>query len=397
MHGGSALSGIKVLDLSTMMAGPFGAMIMADLGADVIKVETLDGDGTRTFQPHFKDGDSLYYHSLNKNKKSIAIDLKSEKGLSIFYELVKKVDVVWDNFRAGVKEKLKVDYDSVVKYNPKVISCSITAFGSDNPYDDNQPSFDLCVQAMSGVLDMTGDPDRPPVKMGVPMADLGSGWYAVVGVLAALVAREKTGKGQKVDVAMLDGLASLHTYEAAYYLNSKIVPTRIGTAHRSVVPYQIFPTKSIYIAIVGTLDKFWVSICNVLGMPECATDERFRTLQGRFKNRALVVSMMSEKLMQRDCEEWVEEFRRVKVPCGPVNPMDKALNEPLLLARNMVIEVERGGENIKLLGNPVKMSGNKDVYTAPPRLGENTDEILSRMVGLGTEEIAKLRQESVIK
>ena len=396
MHA-NALSGIKVLDLSTMMAGPFGAMMLADLGAEVIKVETLDGDGTRSFQPHFKDGDSLYFHSLNKNKKSIAIDLKSEKGLALFYELVKGVDVVWDNFRAGVKEKLKIDYDNVVKHNPKVISCSITAFGTANPHDDDQPSFDLCVQAMSGVLDMTGEPDRPPVKMGVPMGDLGSGWYAVVGVLAALVAREKTGKGQKVDVSMLDGLASLHTYEAAYYLNSGVTPTRIGTAHRSVVPYQIFPTKDIYIAIVGTIDKFWVSICKVLGMPEWAEDERFKNLSGRFKNRELVVAMMSEKLMERNCDEWVKAFRTVKVPCGPVNPMDKALNEPLLLARNMIVEVERGDEKIKLLGNPVKMSGNTEVYKAPPRLGEDTDAILADMAGLGAEEIAKLRQESVIK
>jgi formyl-CoA transferase len=396
MHA-NALSGVKILDLSTMMAGPFGAMMLADLGAEVIKVETLDGDGTRTFQPHFKDGDSLYYYSLNKNKKSIAIDLKSEKGLALFYELVKKVDVVWDNFRAGVKEKLKVDYDNVIKYNPKIISCSITAFGTDNPYDDNQPSFDLCVQAMSGVLDMTGEPDRPPVKMGVPMGDLGSGWYAVVGVLAALLAREKTGKGQKVDVAMLDGLVSLHTYEAVYYLNSGAVPNRIGTAHRSVVPYQIFPTKDIYIAIVGTLDKFWVAICNVLGIPEWAIDERFKTLDGRFRNRDMVVAKMSEQLKQRNCAEWVAEFRKAKVPCGPVNPLDKALSEPLLLARDMVIEVERGGESIKLLGNPVKMSGNKEVYTAPPRLGENTDEILTQMAGLVPEDIVKLRQESVIK
>ncbi|SBV99670.1 Formyl-CoA transferase [uncultured delta proteobacterium] len=396
MHA-NALSGVTVLDLSTMMAGPFGAMMLADLGAEVIKVETLEGDGTRTFQPHFKDGDSLYFHSLNKNKKSIAIDLKSQKGIALFYDLVAKADVVWDNFRAGVKEKLKIDYDNVVKHNPKIISCSITAFGTANPYDDDQPSFDLCVQALSGVLDMTGEPDRPPVKMGVPMGDLGSGWYGVVGVLAALFNRERTGKGQKVDIAMLDGLVSLHTYEAAYYLNSGTVPTRIGTAHRSVVPYQIFPTKNIYIAIVGTLDKFWASICSVLGMPEWAADERFKTLAGRFKNRELVVSMMSEKLVQRDCEEWVAAFRKVKVPCGPVNPMDKALNEPLLTARNMVVAVERGGETIKLLGNPVKMSGNTEVYKAPPRLGENTDEVLSRMAGLAAETIATLRQESVIK
>lgn len=396
MHA-NALAGIRVLDLSTMMAGPFGAMMLGDLGAEVIKVEPLDGDGTRIFQPHFKDGDSLYYHSLNRNKKSIAIDLKSQKGLDIFYELVKGADVVWDNFRAGVKEKLKVDYESAVKHNSRIISCSITAFGTDNPHDDNQPSFDLCVQAMSGVLDMTGEPDSPPSKMGVPMADLGSGWYGVVGVLAALLAREKTGKGQKVDIAMLDGLASLHTYEGCYYLNSGVVPTRIGTAHRSIVPYQIFPTKSIYIAIVAPLDKFWANVAAVLGRPEWASDERYKTLSARYANREEVVAMISDRLMTRDCEEWVKDLQAVKVPCGPVNPLDKALNEPLLLARGMVATMERGGETIKVLGNPIKMSGNSDVYAAPPKLGENTVEVLAAMAGLSAEEIEALRRESVIK
>ncbi len=396
MHA-NALSGIKILDLSTMMAGPFGAMMLADLGAEVIKIETLEGDGTRVFQPHFKDGDSLYFHSLNRNKKSLAVDLKSEKGLKIFYDLVREADVVWDNFRAGVKEKLKIDYDSVVKYNPKIISCSITAFGTANPYDDDQPSFDLCVQAMSGVLDMTGEPDGPPSKMGVPMGDLGSGWYGVVGVLAALLAREKTGKGQKIDVAMLDGLVSLHTYEAAYYLNSGVASTRIGTAHRSIVPYQIFPTRSIYIAIVAPLDKFWVNVCNVLGMPEWGTDERFSTLKARYANRELVVKSMTDQLMKKDCEEWVKELQKVKVPCGPVNPLDKALNEPLLLARNMVISMERGGETIRALGNPIKMSGNRDVFAAPPRLGENTADILSGVLGMDAAAIEALRREKVIK
>lgn len=396
MHA-NALSGIRVLDLSTMMAGPFGAMMLGDLGAEVIKIETLEGDGTRIFQPHFKDGDSVYFHSLNRNKQSLAIDLKSDKGLKIFYDLVRTADVVWDNFRAGVKEKLKIDYDNVVKYNPEIISCSITAFGTANPHDDDQPSFDLCVQAMSGVLDMTGEPDGPPSKMGVPMGDLGSGWYAVVGVLAALMAREKTGKGQKVDISMLDGLASLHTYEAAYYLNSGTASTRIGTAHRSIVPYQIFPTKSIHIAIVAPLDKFWANVCKVLGFPEYATDERFSTLKARYANRELVVNFMTERLMEKDCEEWVRELQKTKVPCGPVNPLGKALNEPLLLARDMVVSMERGGETIRTLGNPIKMSGNKEVFTAPPRLGENTAGILSGVLGMDAAAIENLRRENVIK
>ncbi len=390
----NALAGIRVLDLSTMMSGPFGAMILGDLGAEIIKVETLDGDGTRTFPPHSADGDSLYYWSLNKNKKSLAIDLKSREGLALFYELVKEADVIWDNFRAGVKEKLKVDYENVRKYNPKIISASITSFGTANPQDTDQPSFDLCIQAISGVLDMTGEPGQPPVKMGVPMGDLGSGLYAVIGVLAALHHREKTGEGQMVDSAMLDGLVSLHTYEATYCLHSGVVPTRIGSKHRSSVPYQIFPTKTIHIAIVGTLDKFWERICEVLGLEK---DSRFATLQGRYSNREEVVNLMSESLMKKSCEDWVKELERVSVPCGAVNTMDKALNEPCLLARNMVVEVERSGQKVRVLGNPIKMSKNEEIFTAPPTLGGNTEEVLQTWLGYSKNQIEKLKQDMVIK
>lgn len=390
----NALAGIRVLDLSTMMAGPFGAMMLGDLGAEVIKVEPFEGDGTRFFPPHSADGDSLYYWSLNRNKKSLVLDLKSSEGLALFYELVKEADVVWDNFRAGVKEKLKIDYENVKKYNPKIISASITAFGTANPHDSDQPSFDLCIQAMSGVMDMTGEPDRPPVKMGVPMGDLGSGWYAVVGVLAALYHRNKTGEGQMVDSAMLDGLVSLHTYEAAYCLYSGIVPTRIGSKHRSAVPYQIFPTRTIHIAIVGTLDKFWERICEVL---ELEKDPRFTTLKGRYAHREEVVRLMSDALQQRSCEEWIKEFQRVSVPCGPVNTMDKALSEPCLLARNMVVEVERSGQKVRVLGNPIKMSRNAEIFIAPPKLGANTYEVLETWLGYPKEQIEKLKQASAIK
>ncbi|MHC1760006.1 MAG: CaiB/BaiF CoA transferase family protein [Negativicutes bacterium] len=394
MINNNALAGISVLDLSTMMSGPFGAMILGDLGAEVIKVETPEGDGTRFFPPHSADGDSLYYWSLNKNKKSIAIDLKSREGLALFYELVKEADVVWDNFRAGVKEKLKIDYEQVRKYNPKIISASITSFGTANPADTDQPSFDLCIQAISGVLDMTGEPGQPPVKMGVPMGDLGSGLYAVIGVLAALHHREKTGEGQMVDSAMLDGLVSLHTYEAAYCLYSGIVPTRIGSKHRSSVPYQIFPTQTIHIAIVGTIDKFWERICEVLGIEK---DPRFATLKGRYDNREEVVKLMSDSLMTQSCEEWVKEFQRVSVPCGAVNTMDKALNEPCLLARNMVVEVERNGQKVKVLGNPIKLSRNEEIFNAPPKLGGNTDEVLETWLGYSKDQIEKLKHSAVVK
>ena len=390
------LSGIRILDLSTMLAGPFGSMMLADLGAEVIKIETPDGDGTRTFPPHFHKGDSLYYLAVNRNKKSLAIDLKQPEGLALFYDLVKKSDVVWENFRSGIAKKLKVDYETLKAINPAIIGCSITAFGQNNPYDGDQPIYDLCIQASSGVMDMTGEPDGPPVKMGVPMADLSGGWYAVVGLLAAIVERSTTGKGQKIDVSMLDSLASLHTYEAAYCLFSGVAAKRIGTNHRSLVPHQIFQTKDIYIAIVVALDKFWVALCNALEIPQYASDERYATIAARYKNRQQVVDLLSEIFLRKTCDEWLVPLKKAGVPCAPVNPLEKALKEPALRHRNMVIEVDHGGEPLRLLGNPIKMSNNEETFHCPPRLGENTCQVLKDVLGYSDAEIEKLQSKKVI-
>jgi formyl-CoA transferase len=390
------LQGIRVLDLSTMLAGPWGAMMLADLGAEVIKIEPPAGDPTRTFEPHFQQGDSLYYLALNRNKKSVVIDLKEPEGLKVFYDLVRKADVVWENYRSGVGKRLKIDYESVRKVNPAIISCSISAFGEENPFDGDQPTFDLCIQALSGALGMTGEPDRPPVKMAAPMADLGGGWYAVVGLLAALVERNRTGLGQKVDIAMLDSLVSLHTYEAVYCMYTGTVPTRLGTCHRSVVPYQIFPTKTIYVAIVATLDKFWVGLCNALGIPQFANDERFATLTARFQNRQQVVDLLTNTFLTNTCEEWLVRLKKQGVPCAPVNTLDKALSEPALLHRNMVIEVDRSGESLKLLGNPIKLSNNHERFVSPPKLGENSRQVLKELLGYPDQQIDELEQRKII-
>ena len=395
--GNRPLSGIRILDLSTMLAGPFGSMMLADLGAEVIKIETAEGDGTRTFPPHFHKGDSLYYLSINRNKRSVVLDLKQPEGLAVFYELVKKSDVVWDNFRSGISKRLKVDYESLQQINPAIISCAISAFGEGNPHDGDQPIYDLCIQGMSGVLDMTGEPDRPPVKLGIPMADLSGGWYAVVGLLAALVERTRTGKGQKVDVAMLDSIASLHTYEAAYCLYSGSVPHRIGTNHRSLVPYQIFQTKDIYIAIVVALDKFWGSLCKALGIPQYTNDDRFATIAARYEHRQDVVDLLSKILVQKTCAEWLVPLKASGVPCAPVNTLDKALKEPALLHRNMVVEIDHYGEPVKVLGNPIKLSNNDDHFTRPPKLGENTCEVLKEVLGYPDSRIEELASKKVIQ
>lgn len=385
------LEGIRVLDLSTMLAGPFGSMMLADLGAEVIKIETLTGDNTRNFPPHYHRGESLYFMSFNRNKKSMTIDLKSEEGLQVFYKLVKHADVVWDNYRAGITKRLKIDYETLSRINPRIICSSVTAYGDGNPYDHNDPTYDLCIQAMSGVLSMTGEKDRPPVKLGVPMADISGGWYAVVGVLAALNSRNVTGKGSKVDIAMLDALSSLNCYESTYFLNSGVKPERLGTQHRSLVPYQIFKTQDLYIAIVVASDKFWAKLCEGIGHPEMIDDERYRDLKARFANRQELLDWLQGVLLDRPCKEWVDILKKAGVPCAPVNTLEEALNEPALLYRNMVIELEHEGEPVKLLGNPIKISGHEQEYRCPPKLGEHTSEVLHDLLGMSDEDIEELR------
>lgn len=389
-----ALEKIRVLDLSTMLSGPFGAQMLGDLGAEVIKVETPTGDGTRIYQPHFSKGTSMYFMAYNRNKKSVVIDLKTPEGKALFYDLVREVDVVWDNFRPGITKKLKIDYDSLKEINPRIICASITGFGLDNPYGD-RPSYDLCVQAESGVLAMTGERDRPASKLGVPMGDLGGGWYAVVGVLAALIERASTGKGQFVDVAMLDALASLHGYEGVYYLFSGIVPERLGTAHRNTVPYQTFRTKDIDIAIVCGLDKFWFSLCEAIGIDK-ETADKYGTMKLRYDNRETVVNMVQDILLTNTADHWLEKLDAAGVPCGGVNPLDRAFKNPALLARDMLVSVDHLGEEIKLIGNPVKMSGAEQQYACPPELGEHTEEVLKSLLGYNNDKIKALREAKAI-
>lgn len=390
------LEGVRVLDLSTMLAGPFGSMMLGDLGAEVIKVETLTGDNTRNFPPHFHKGESLYYMSFNRNKKSVTIDLKKEEGRQVFYELVRRSDVVWDNYRDGITKKLKVDYETLREINPAIICCSITAYGENNPYDHNDPTYDLCIQAMSGVLDMTGERDRPPVKLGVPMADLSGGWFGVVGVLAALLSRGVTGRGQKVDISMLDGLSALNCYEAAYLLNTGSVPQRLGTQHRSLVPYQIFRTKDLYIAIVVASDKFWKNLCQALSCPELIDCPEYRDLEGRFQNREKLVEWLESVLTQRTCGEWLDILKAGGVPCAPVNTLEPALREPALLHRGMVVSMDHEGDPVKVLGNPVKLSENPPRYQCPPRLGQDTAEVLGRLLNYSEERIRRLAEEKTV-
>ena len=397
---GGPLQGVRVIDLSMMLAGPSGSMLMGDLGAEIIKVEPLQGDETRVGPPHFYgDHMSAYYWSINRNKKSIVLDLKSAEGRQVLYDLVAKSDVVYDNYRPGVLDRLKIDYETLKKYNPQIICCSTSTYGYTGPYRD-RPGYDLIVQAMSGGMSITGEPGGSPVRAGIPLGDLVGGLLAVHGVMAAYIHRLKTGEGQRLDVSLLDGQVYLLTYIAQYYFFSGKIPGPIGSGHQSLVPYQAFKTKDIQIVIVAHQDHHFKYLCEALGKPEWAQDPRFATRPKRLENKSALIPMMEEHLMTRPGDEWLELIHKAGVPAGPINTLDRVLSDPQVLNREMVQEIEgpQGKGKVKILGNPLKFEKTPvKTFTPPPRLGQNTREILTQILGYSKEKIDYLVQKGFVK
>jgi len=392
------LHGIRVLDLTQMLAGPIGSMLMGDLGAEIIKVESLTGDETRKTPPYFYGEDSAYFWSINRNKKSLAIDLKSLEGIKVFYELVTHSDVVYDNFRPGVLARLKIDFENLKRYNPKIICCSVSTFGHYGPYRD-RPGYDLIVQAMSGGMTITGEPGGPPVRAGIPIGDLMGGLLAVHGILSAYIARQKTGHGQRLEVSLLDGQLYLLTYIAQYFFHSGKVPGPIGSGHQSNVVYQAFKTKDIYIVVVAHRGHFWKKFCEVLGKPEWIRDSRFNTRSARLENKATIIPMIERILKKRSGDEWLEDFARAGVPSGPINTIDRVLTDPHVFSREMIVEVDGpANEKIKTIGNPLKMEGTPlSSFSRPPRLGEHSRGILVTILGYPPEKVEYLSQRGIIR
>jgi len=393
------LHGLRVIDLSMMLAGPAGSMLMGDLGAEILKVEPLDGDETRDAPPYYYGENSAYFWSINRNKKSVVLNLKSPEGRQVFYDLVAKSDVVYDNYRPGVLDRLKIDYETLKRYNPQIICCSISTFGHTGPYRD-RPGYDLVVQAMSGGMSITGEPGGNPVRAGIPLGDLVGGLLAVHGVLAAYIHRQKTGQGQRLEVSLLDGQVYLLTYVAQYYFHSGKIPGPIGSGHQSLVPYQAFKTKDIHIVIVAHQDHHFKSLCEAIGKPEWAEDPRFSTRKARLENKALLLSMMENHLQTKSGDEWLEAIHKAGVPAGPINTIDRVLSDPQVLARQMVVEIEGPEKDtkIKAIGNPIKMEKTPaKTFTRPPRLGEHTREVLSTILGYSAEKIEGLNQKGAIK
>jgi len=393
------LEGVRILDLSRMLAGPYGSMLLGDLGAEVIKIEEPGtGDFTRTSAAEASlRGISAYFLSINRSKKSVTLDLKKEKGREVFYGLVKKADVVYDNFRPATLEKLKCTYDDLCRHNPKIISCSVSAFGQDGPYRD-LPAYDIILQAMGGTMSLTGPEDGEPVIMGVPMGDLAGGMFGAYAISAALYQREKTGKGQKIDISLLDTQVSLLMYLAQTYVATDQVPGRRGAKHPLAAPFKAFKSKDGHVAVVAFQDKHFEGFCKIIEREDLLTDERFDNFIARALNKDDLYAILDGIFPNKTTAEWMEPLRAAGIPSGPVNDIKDALNDPQVRHRKMVVEIDHPEiGKYEALGNPVKSSAMDDgKFEPPPVLGQHTEEVLSSLLGMSAEDVRALRDEGVV-
>ncbi|WXL25955.1 CoA transferase [Ectopseudomonas mendocina] len=394
------LEGIRVIDLTHMLSGPYAGMILADLGAETIKVEPLAGEGTRALLAKDPNnslkGMGAYFLTLNRNKKSVCIDLKSESGLELFYDLVRNADVVLDNFSAGVPAKLKIDFEHLKAINPRIITCSVTGFGQDGP-NFQRPAFDQVVQGIGGGMSITGESADKPTRAGIPIGDLGGGMFAVMGILAALQSRTSKGHGQHVDISMLDCQISMLNYMATMYFLSGQNPTPLGNGHFVHVPYNTFKTSDGFVIVAVIFDSFWDNLISLFDI-EALKDPKFKTQPERLANKAFIEGILNDVFSTQSTAHWVEKLSSVRVPCAPVNNFEQALTDPQVLHRKMVVELEHPeGGKVNAPGNPIKLSvDNEELYTPPPLLGQHTDEVLKSLLGLDDSRIAELRTAKVV-
>ena len=384
-----ALEGLRVLDLSRVLAGPFSTMVLGDLGAEIIKIEQPGvGDDSRAFGP-FIGEESSYFMSLNRGKKSITLNLKDDADRAIFIDLVKESDIVVENYRPGTMAKLGFEYEDLKKINPRIIYAAISGFGHSGPYS-TRPAYDMIVQAMGGIMSITGEPGQAPVRVGSSIGDITAGIFGTVGILAAVEARHKTGEGQKVDVAMLDCQVAILENAIARYLVNGEVPVSLGSRHPSISPFQAFPTKDYYVIMSAGNDALWAKLCNVMGTPELITDPRFATNRDRNDNVEVLAEIIGKISVTKTTAEWMDVLEKGGLPVGPINTIDKVVHDPQVEAREMIVEVEHPvAGKMKFAGNPIKLSATPGEVTVPaPTLGQHTDVILKDLLGWSEDQIA---------
>jgi formyl-CoA transferase len=374
------LQGIRVLDLSRVLAGPYCTMVLGDLGADVIKVESPEGDETRSWGPPFADGESAYYLCVNRNKRSIVVDFKTDHGQEILHQLIRRSDVLVENFRPGTLARFSLDFESASRLNPKLIYCSISGFGQTGPLRD-KPGYDFMIQAMGGLMSITGEPDGEPLKVGVAVADLFAGQNAVIAILAALQARTLTGRGQHLDISLFDSQVAMLANVASNFLVSGNLPKRYGNAHANIVPYQIFQASDAWFVLAVGNDKQFEKLCGAMAVPELAGDTRFRTNADRVKNREDLIDILKPIFRTRTSAEWLSALEHAGIPCGPINALDQVFAMPQVETREMLIQMKHSEVgDLRLVGSPLKFSETPvDYKLAPPRLGEHTDEVLREL------------------
>ncbi|MBI4637935.1 MAG: CoA transferase [Candidatus Rokubacteria bacterium] len=391
------LEGVRVLDLTRVLAGPFSAMMLGDMGAEVIKLEEPGkGDDTRSWPP-FAGGEATYFMSVNRNKRSLTLNLKAPEGQAILRKLVRKSDVLIENFRPGTMDRLGFGYRALARLCPRLVYCSISGFGEAGP-EAQRAGYDLIVQAESGIMDLTGFADGPPVKVGNSIADLVAGMMAAHGIVLALLARSRTRRGQKVEIGMLDVMAALLTYQAGSYFGTGGRPTRRGNAHPSIVPYEVFRTADAYLVLGVANTSLWQRCCAALERPELAKDPRYDTEAKRVQHRDTLVPLLNEILAARSADEWLKRLEAAGVPAGRIRSVAEVCESAHLRARGMIVTLPHPtAGTVTVMGVPVRLHGTPGAVTAPPPLlGQHTDRILRSLLGISKVEIARLRRDGVI-
>ena len=402
------LTGIRVLDLTRVLAGPWATQLLADFGAEVIKIEKPgEGDDTRGWGPPFltnpdgSRGDAAYFVSANRGKWSVAIDMASPEGQSLIRDLAAKSDIVIENFKVGGLKKYGLDYESLRTVKPDIIYCSITGFGQNGPFAQ-RAGYDFMIQGMAGLMSITGQPDgtpgAEPMKVGVAFADIFTGLYAVIGMQGALYHRQRTGEGQYIDMALLDSQVAVLANQALNYLVGGKAPTRLGNAHPNIVPYQTFATRDGYIIMAVGTDRQFREFCHIIGAAHLAEVERYKTNRGRVENRAELIPQLVEPMKMRTTADWVEAFEAAAVPCGPINTIDQVFTNPQVLSRGLQIGLTRDdGVQVPGVANPIQFSATPIEYDkAAPRFGDGTDRILAEVLGLDAQRIAALKSSGAI-